>query len=173
MSARHRTRLWILILVATVYVVAGKSGLQLAVVHASATPVWPPTGIAVAACLLLGRGVWPALFVGAFLVNVTTAGSVLTSLGVALGNTLEGVLAALLVERFAHGRRTFERAKDIFAFAGLAAFIATTVSATIGVGSLAAGGFVATDTLGAMWLTWWMGDAAGALIVTPLLVLWA
>jgi integral membrane sensor domain MASE1 len=68
------------------YVVAGKLGLSLALVHASASPVWPPTGIALAALLTLGYRVWPAIFAGAFVVNVTTMGSVATSLGIASGN---------------------------------------------------------------------------------------
>src|SRR3989441_12364364 len=88
---------------AAVYVLAGKLGLILAFVHASATPVWPPTGIALAAFLLLGFRVWPAILAGAFLVNVTTAGSALTSVGIAAGNTLEGLCGAWLVKRFAAG----------------------------------------------------------------------
>src|SRR2546425_2055235 len=70
-----------------VYVIAGKLGLMLAFVHASATAVWPPTGIALAAFLLLGHRVWPAILLGAFVVNITTAGSVGTPIGVAPGNT--------------------------------------------------------------------------------------
>ena len=93
-------RQWMALAALTVvYVLAGKLGLLFASVHASATAVWPPTGIALAALLLLGRGAWPAVAVGAFVVNVTTAGSVATSLGIALGNTLEGLLGAWLVER--------------------------------------------------------------------------
>ena len=110
-TAAHWARLAAL---AALYVLAGKLGLHFAFVHASATAVWPPTGIALAAFLLFGPRVWPAVAVGAFLVNVTTAGSVTTSLGVAAGNTLEGLLSAWLVNRFAHGRYAFERAQDIF-----------------------------------------------------------
>src|SRR5882724_3739001 len=80
-----------------VYLVAGKLGLMLAFVHASATAVWPPTGIALAAFLLLGHRVWPAILLGAFVVNITTAGSVATSIGIATGNTLEGLVGAYLV----------------------------------------------------------------------------
>jgi len=74
------------------YFVAGKLGLRLASVHPSATPFWPPTGIAFVALLTLGLRFWPAIFAGAFLVNITTVGSVLTSLGISIGNTLEAVL---------------------------------------------------------------------------------
>src|SRR5256712_2941490 len=154
------------------YVVAGKVGLLLAFVHASASPVWPPTGIALAALLTLGYRVWPAIFAGAFVVNISTAGSVATSLGIAVGNTLEGLLAVFLVDRYANGARAFDRSQDVFKFAGFAALLSTTVSATIGVASLALGGYAAWDDFDQIWLTWWLGDASGALIFAPLLVLW-
>ena len=75
---------------AVVYFAAAKLGLRLAFVNPSATAVWPPTGIALAAFLIFGARVGPAIFVGAFLANLTTAGSIATSIGIALGNTLEG-----------------------------------------------------------------------------------
>src|SRR5881392_3760655 len=163
---------WGLLVLTGVYVLAGKFGLSLAFVHASASAVWPPTGIALAATLLLGYRVWPALFLGAFLVNVTTAGSVWTSLGIAGGNTLEGLLGAFLVQRFANGRRVFDRARDILTFAALAGLGSTAVCATIGVTSLSLGGYASWERFGAIWLTWWLGDAAGALVVAPVLILW-
>src|SRR5213594_4940433 len=92
---------------AAVYLIAAKLGLKLALVHASATAVWPPTGIALAALLLFGSRMWPSIFIGAFVANVTTAGSVTTSLGIATGNTLEAVLGVYLVRRIASGRHPF------------------------------------------------------------------
>ena len=106
---RGLVALWWLALLTLSYFVAGKFGLSLAFVHASASPVWPPTGIAFTAFLVLGRRVWPAILVGAFLVNVTTAGSVAASIGIAIGNTLEGRLRADLVRLFANGRNVFDR----------------------------------------------------------------
>ena len=154
------------------YVLTGKVGLSVAFVHASATAVWPPTGIALAAFLTLGYECWPAIFAGAFVVNISTAGSVATSLGIATGNTLEGLLGAYLVNRFGAGVRTFERAQDVFKFAGLAAVLSTIVGATTGVASLSLGGHAAWADWGRIWLTWWLGDMTGALIVAPLLILW-
>src|SRR4030095_3534095 len=113
-----------------VYVVAGKLGLSLAVVHANASPVWPPTGIALAALLTLGYRVWPAIFAGSFCVNITTAGSVATSIGIAGGNTLEALLGAYLVDRYANGSRAFDHSQDVFRFAGFASILSTMVSAT-------------------------------------------
>lgn len=156
-----------------VYFVAGKLALQLAIVNASASPVWPPTGIALAAFLVLGYHVWPSILLGAFLVNLTTAGGVATSVGIAVGNTLEGVVAAWLVSRFAGGRRAFDRAYDIFKFVFFAALLSTAVSATCGVTSLSLGGFADWAEYGSIWLTWWLGDAVGALIVAPVLLLWS
>jgi PAS domain S-box-containing protein len=155
------------------YVLAGKLGLMLAFLHVSASPVWPPTGMALAGLLVFGIRFWPAIFVGAFLVNLTTAGSVWTSLGIATGNTLEGVVGAVLVNRFANGRNAFDNTRDTFKFFLLAGLFSTTVSATLGVGSLALGGHVPRDSFGAIWLTWWLGDLAGAIVVTPVLILWA
>jgi signal transduction histidine kinase/ActR/RegA family two-component response regulator len=156
-----------------VYFLAGKFGLSFfGHINPSASAVWLPTGVAIAALLVLGYRVWPAIFFGAFLVNVTTAGSIASSLGVAAGNTLEGVIAAYLVNRFAGGRGAFSRPADILKFACLAGLLSTTVSATIGVTSLALGGYAARPELATIWLTWWLGDAAGAMLVTPLLVLW-
>src|SRR5437660_8073963 len=155
-----------------VYVIAGKLGLRLAFVHASATAVWPPTGIAIAAFLILGLRAWPAILVGAFLVNLTTAGSVATSIGLGIGNTLEGVVGAYLVNRFAGGRNAFERAPDVFRFALVAALLSTTVSATVGVTTLAISGYANWADYGPIWLTWWLGDVAGDLVVAPVVLLW-
>jgi signal transduction histidine kinase len=157
---------------AAAYTLAGRLGLSLAFLHASASPVWPPTGIALAAFLMLGHGVWPAIFVGAFVVNVTTAGSAAISLGIATGNTLEGLAGAWLVNRYAGGRDAFEQPQSIFKFAVLAGMLSTTVSATLGVASLRLGGLAEAADMGSIWLTWWLGDMAGALVVAPLLLLW-
>src|SRR2546426_3852960 len=141
---------------AGVYFIAGKLGLRLAFVNASATAVWAPTGIALAAFLTLGYRVWPAVFIGAFLVNATTAGSIGTSICIAAGNTLEGLTGAHLVNRFAGGRNPFARAQDIFKFAALAAVASTMVSATCGVTTLLVAGLASRASYGSIWLTWWL-----------------
>lgn len=165
-------RLSFLTALTAVYFGAGKLGLSFAAVNSSASAVWPPTGIALAALLLFGYRVWPAIFIGAFFVNLTTAGTVLTSLGIAAGNTLEGVAGAYLVNRYAGGRGAFWRAQNIFRFATLAGLVATTISATVGVTSLALGGFATWPQFGSVWLTWWLGDVVGAITIAPLVMLW-
>src|SRR5262245_40843276 len=165
-------RVWVGVCLTALYFVAAKIGLRLALQHPSASPVWPSTGIALAAMLLLGPRLAPAIFVGAFVANVTTAGNVATSLGIAAGNTLECVLGAHLVHRFAGGPDAFDRSATLFRFVLLAALLCTALSATIGVGSLWVGGFALRAELPRVWLTWWLGDAVGAILLTPLLVLW-
>jgi diguanylate cyclase (GGDEF)-like protein len=160
-------------LLAPVYYVAAKLGLKLAFLHSSISPVWPAAGIAVAALLLLGIEVWPAIFIGAFVVNLTTAGNVATSLGISCGNTLEALAAAYLVNRFARGRYAFDRTQDILKFALLAGGVSACIGAIFGVTGLALGGFAAWSQYRAMWWTWWQGDAIGVIVVTPLLVLWS
>jgi PAS domain S-box-containing protein len=158
--------------VTAAYFAAGKIGLTLASVNPSATAVWAPTGIALAAFLVLGYRIWPGVLLGAFLVNVTTAGTTATALGIAVGNTLEGLLGCYLVRRYAGGRHVFDQPDSIFKFAVLAGLIAATVSATLGATTLWLGGLAAQEDLAPVWITWWLGDCAGALIVTPLAMLW-
>src|SRR5580704_15211284 len=142
--------------VCVIYILAAKFSLRLASVHPSATPVWPPTGIAIAALLTLGTGFWPAVFAGAFLVNFTTVGTALTSFGIACGNTLEAVLAAYLVSRFANGTKVFDRTWDILRFGLYGGILSTAVAATFGVTSLTLGGFASWDQFGLIWRTWWL-----------------
>jgi diguanylate cyclase (GGDEF)-like protein len=169
---KKREYLAVVTLLAVVYFAAAKLGLRLAFVHPSATAVWAPTGIALAAFLIFGFRVWPGAFLGAFFANLTTAGSVLTSIGIATGNTLEGVAGCYLVMRFARGQRAFERAQDIIKFAFLAGMVSTTISATVGVTSLSLGGFADWAQYGSIWRTWWLGDGVGAVLVTPPILLW-
>ncbi len=166
------SRIAVALAVVVGYVAAGKVGLHFAFLHASATPIWPPAGIALAALLLFGYSLWPAVFVAAFVVNVTTAGSVATALGIALGNTLEAVIGAWLVNRLAGGAAAFERARDVFRFVALGGLVSTTIGATIGVTTLALAGDASWVDYRPVWFTWWLGDAAGDLIVAPLILLW-
>jgi integral membrane sensor domain MASE1 len=91
--------------VALVYFGAAKFGLALAFATPNVTAIWPPTGIALAALILGGRKLWPGVALGAFLANVTTDVPLYTTLGITLGNTLEAVVGALLLERFRSTRR--------------------------------------------------------------------
>ena len=171
MQSRRFSGLPLIGALAIIYFFAGKLGLMLASLHASASPVWPAAGIALAALLLLGYRAWPAIFVGAFLVNLTTAGNVATSFGIALGNTLEALAGAFLVNRFAGGKNVFDRPQGVFKFA-VAAAISTIISPLFGVTSLALAGFADWANYGAIWVTWWLGDTTGDLVFAPLVLLW-
>ena len=165
-------RVGLLFGLALLYYFAARLGLRFAYINSSVTTIWPPAGIALAAFVLYGYRVWPAILVAAFLANYTTTGVVLPSTGIAIGNTLEGLGAAVLVNRFARGGRVFDRVRDILRFTVLAALVSTTVSPSIGVVSLALGGLAAWQDAPRIWLTWWLGDAVGDIVIAPALILW-
>jgi signal transduction histidine kinase/ActR/RegA family two-component response regulator len=161
-----------ILVLAGVYIAAGKLGLSLARVHPSASAVWPPSGIAIAALLLFGRSCWPGIFIGAFLANVTTSGTFVSAVCIATGNTLEGVVGAFLIERFANGRGTLERPVLIYKFILLTA-LACLLSATIGVTTLCLAHLAPWSALPTIGLTWWLGDLTGVATFTPLVLLWS
>ena len=165
-SGRPTASGWALVL-ALVYFASAKLGLALAFSTASVTAVWPPTGIALAALVLWGRGLWPGVLLGAFLANVTTDVPVYTAAGIAVGNTLEALVGASLLDRFGF-RPALPRLRDIFALVVLAAFLSTAVSATIGVASLSVGDSLSDGALSA-WRVWWLGDMGGDLLVASLI----
>src|SRR5262245_55936743 len=172
-SARQVRDVLVQFLIFAAYFLTGRLGLSLAYINPSASAVWAPAGIALAAFLILGTRVWPAVMLGAFLVNVTTAGSVLTSIAIALGNTAEALVGAYLVTRFAAGREAFRSSNTVFRFTAIIALCAAPVSATVGVTSIALAGHAAWSNYATIWMTWWLGDLAGVLVVTPLIILWS
>ena len=162
-----------LLAVALAYFVFAKLGLTLASVNPSASPIWAPTGIALAAVLLGGLRVWPAILAGAFAANATTAGTLETSAVIAAGNTLEAVVGGFLIGRWSGGAKTFGTPAQVAKFALVCVGPATIISASVGVTTLCVAGFAAWAKFSPIWVTWWLGDAAGALVVTPAIVLWA
>jgi PAS domain S-box-containing protein len=166
------TYLTFLIATAVIYFAAAKLGLSLAFLHISVSPVWPPTGIAIAAVLWLGYRISPAILIGAFFANLATGESIGTAIGISTGNTLEAVTAALLVRRFVGTHNPFYRARDVLMFVLLAVIVSPTVSATIGNASLCLGGTALWSNYGSLWTTWWIGDGVGALVVAPLVLTW-
>jgi len=160
-------------IVAILYVLAARAGLSLDAVSGFASLVWAPTGIALAAVLLAGRRVWPGIFIGALVANVITGAPLLAAFGIAIGNTLEAVIGAFALRRVPGFQLRLDSTRDVFALIGLGALLSTMVSATIGVSSLYFAGLATTQNLGETWTTWWVGDAIGALLVTPLILVWA
>src|SRR5271168_4397018 len=163
----------IILSLAAAYFAGGELGLHFAGANATATALWPGAGIALAGLLLFGWRVWPGVLLGAFLASLTTPDSWVTALGVATGSSLEALAGCYLINRFAGGKQVFERAQDIFKFALIAGLLSPAISATIGVSSTLFGGLMAHTSFASVWATWLLGDAAGAIIVTPLILLWA
>lgn len=158
--------------VAVGYFLLAKAGLAFASIHPSATPIWPPSGFAIAAILLFGYRAAPAVLAGAVAANLATAGTLATAVAIGLGNTLECLLAGYLVKTWSGGTATFDTPGRV-AFFALSCVVATAVSASIGAFALATGGLAPGADIIQLWLTWWIGDLAGALVVCPALVLWA
>ena len=154
-----------------VYFLTGKLGAHLAFVNASASAVAPAAGIALAAFLMFGYRVWPAIVVGGFLLNLSTAWSPLNALAIGVGNTLEAMLGAYLVNRFAGGRNAFHSAVNILKFAAVVSLASTTVSATCGVVSLSLAGLATWADYGSIWVTWWLANVTGSLLIAPLVLL--
>ncbi|HKG78633.1 MAG TPA: MASE1 domain-containing protein [Pyrinomonadaceae bacterium] len=161
------------VIIAIVYFAAAELGLSLASLHSNVTPVWPPTGIAIASLLIFGHRIWPGIFAGALAANLLTDIPVVSSFGIAVGNTLEALTAGWLLERSKTWRRSFNSLGDVMTFVVYAAVLAPLVSATIGSLSLCLADAKEWARFPWIWLTWWMGDGFGALIVTPLLLSWS
>ncbi|MGH7895812.1 MAG: MASE1 domain-containing protein, partial [Candidatus Binatia bacterium] len=161
----------IVLATAAVYVAAAKVGLSMALAGAPVTAVWPPSGIAVAV-LLLGDRRWavPGIALGAFVANVTEPEPVLVAAGIAVGNTLEALLAVRLLAlvRFAP---TLDRLRDALAL-GLAATASPTVAASIGVAFLCGAGVELWSRAPTLWWVWWIGDTIGVLLVVPVALAW-
>jgi signal transduction histidine kinase/integral membrane sensor domain MASE1 len=154
------------------YFVTAKLGLRLAVVAEQVTAVWPPTGIALAAVLLLGGRIAPAIWLGAFLVNVTVNESLATAAGIATGNTLEALVGAWLLRRVVGIGQSVAQLRDAIGLIVFGALASPTVSATIGVVSLVLGRLQPWSSFWTIWVVWWLGDAMGALVAAPVILAW-
>lgn len=157
---------------AIAYFAGAKVGLNLAFVAEQVTVVWPPTGIALAALLLIGWKVWPGIALGAFLANATANEPLATAAGIAVGNTLEAVSGAWLLG-WVGCRLELDRLRDVMAFIVVSVAASTPLSATIGVLSLCLGGVVPWTLYWSLWGVWWIGDMMGAIVVAPLFLAWA
>jgi PAS domain S-box-containing protein len=158
------------LLLAALYWAAAKVGLRLAYLGGAVTALWPPVGLGIAALVLFGPRLWPGIVIGDLLVGdySTPIGTVL---GQTVGNTLEVVVAALILRRLA-GRAAMDRVGDVFALVAAGA-AGTAISATFGTASLRMGNVIGAGEVGEVWRTWWLSDFCGALVVTPLLLTWA
>ena len=166
---RYLPALLRLALVAVTYWVAARLSLTLALVHGQVTPIWPPTGIALVAILVLGRWVWPAVFAGALAVNLPIGPSPLGAVLIAIGNTLAPLVAAELLRRVGF-RLELDRLRDAAAIIGLGALVSMSISASVGTSVLVLSGTVSPSDFWPTWAVWWTGDAMGVLLVAPFLL---
>jgi signal transduction histidine kinase/integral membrane sensor domain MASE1/ActR/RegA family two-component response regulator len=153
------------------YVITAQLGFRLAFLADQITTVWAPTGIAIAALLLGGLRLWPAVWAGALLANAFADAPLWTAPAIATGNTLEAVLGTWALRKTRTFELSFRRVASVLTFIGVAAASATAISASVGVTTLCAAGVQSWDRFGVLWFDWWLGDALGALIVTPTIVM--
>gem|GEM_PF-2063055 len=156
------------VVLSLVYCGAARLGLLLASVHGSVSPVWPATGLAIWALSGKGAALWPGVALGAFAANLGTGSSVLVASAIALGNTLEAVAGARVLAACERQRERLGAATEVTGTV-LAALFAPLSSASVGVAALWATGAIPSQLAAELWLTWWVGDALGALLIAPLL----
>ncbi len=168
--AREQT---ILILLVVAYVVTGKLGLTFAFIHPAATLIWPPAGIAVGATVLLGYRIWPVVFAGGIVLYLTTLGPTIATAAMAAGNSVETLLAAYLVNRYAGGRQALQNPRNSLRFAGVLLLSSMSVSATCTAASLCLTGLVSWTDYGSLWLTQGLGSFTGMLLVAPPIILYS
>lgn len=159
-------------LLAIAYHLAARLGLSMAYLQSNTSPVWPPTGIAIAALLFFGTSRWPGVSLGVLLGSLLTGAPFNLALGMAVGNTLEALAAAFVLQRFLKLHLALDRIQDVTAII-LVSIFATMISATIGASSLLILDFAPAAAFSSIWITWWIGDLLGALVVTPFLLAWA
>jgi signal transduction histidine kinase len=158
-----------LALVAVAYWLAARLSLSLALVHGQVTPVWPPTGIALVAFLLIGRRAWPAIALAAFAVNLPLGPSPVGAAVIALGNTLSPLVSVELLRRVGFHSK-LDRLRDAIDIIIIAALAGMTISATVGTSVLLQAGTITGSQFWPTWAVWWAGDAMGVLLVAPLLL---
>src|SRR5262245_16054352 len=156
--------------VAVAYVIAARLGFRFAFLAEQVTTVWAPTGIGLAALLLWGRSLWPAIWIGAFAANAGSNAPLWTAAAVATGNTLEAAAGAWMLTDVIACDPKLRRLRDVVGFILLGAAVSTLVSATIGVSTLCIAGVQPWDRFNQLWRDWWLGDAVGALIVAPVIL---
>lgn len=169
---------WVLqtFLLAVTYYITGKLGLLWATPPGYASPVWPPTGLGIAALLLFGINRWPGIFVGAFLINYTTAPTEVaawTALGIAIGNTSSLIFASLLIKKGLDYPKAFYREKDFLLYLLIAGPFAGFISSTIGVSTLYFTELIHSGNFSMNWLHWFIGDATGGIIFAPLALIFS
>jgi signal transduction histidine kinase len=160
------------VLLALAYAAGAHLGVLLASSHSPVTAVWLPSGIAAAGLLMSGRRSLPGVALGSCIAVVTTGGSLGVAAVLWVGPVLE---AAAVLYICSHPlfqiRREFDRVQDVAALL-LASTVAPVFSATVGTLTLSSFGRLPWTEFWGAWATWWVGDALGILLLTPMLLTW-
>jgi len=156
---------------AIIYHLAARFGLRMAYFQANTSPVWPPTGIGLAALFILGYQYWPGITLGVLLGSILTGAPVNLAIGMALGNTVEALAAVYLLKKVVGLHQEIDRIQDVVGLL-LVSLACTTIGASIGTLTLMITGLGQWQNFWPIWTTWWIGDLLGALVVTPLILTW-
>lgn len=159
------------LLLALVYFGSARLGLKLDAVAGVATPIWPPSGIALAAAFFLGYRIWPGIALGAFFANFTVGQPWYVALAIAFGNTIEPLFAAFLLKETGF-RASLRRLRDVMLLIFLAGMGSTILSAMAGVWTVWAAGNLPSSALASAWWTWWCGDLLSDLVLAPVILTW-
>lgn len=161
----------LLAVITLIYFLAAKLGLSTAFVHPRGAPIWMSAGISVAAFILFGYRVWPAIFIGGLLDHFTAQGFVINTLLIPAACTLEGITAAYLVNKFAEGAKAFDTGKGVLRFALFACICAPAINPVVGLGIDYFTGNTNLVGSGFRLLTWWLAYGVGTLMAAPFLIL--
>ena len=151
------------------YVLSGRLGLSVPQVGDMVSLVWPPSGLALVALLRFGLHLWPAITVAAFIVSFGLGAPLTAAAAIAVGNTVGPLLAAWLLLRQGF-RRELDQRRDILLFFSLGVALLSLITSVNGATWLYLASKVSAQAWPETALYWWLGDAAGVLLVgVPLL----
>ena len=133
-------------------------------------PVWPAAGVALGAVLIYGYSVWPGVAAGAFLLVLLGLRSYGSAAVYAAGTTLAALASTFVLIRVTNFDRALSRVRDVLALIFLGAIGGSLISASIGTPLLHAFHVHGWAGFGEAWLVYWLGDATGVMLVTPVLL---
>ena len=172
------SKLIIILCISMSYAIFGFIGDLLTVQASDATAIWPASGIALAACLIWGRQVWPGIFIGAFIINswigfdLTSFQSILHSTllvsTISFGAVFQAIAGHFLITRKDTKLSSFQSTQSIVQLLCMGGMVSCVISASVGVTSLVVAGFMPFEEYITNWLIWWLGDTIGVIIFTPL-----
>ncbi|MGH3584331.1 MAG: MASE1 domain-containing protein, partial [Mycobacterium sp.] len=165
--------LWLNLLVAAAYFATGWLGLQIPDYGEHVTLVWAATAVALAAVILAGPVIIPGIVLGGFGLNVTLEPDLPGPAAlIAIGNTLAPALTGTVLVRRCRFRPQLDRLRDAFLYLAVGVVGTGLITATLGALWLCAFGDAPWGDYAIVWMSWFGGEAAGSLIVGPLLLTW-